>query len=206
MRMRSPVWITAGGPCTAPLTPPGPPALTVTSSVQWEHLRWRPCAPACPCASCSWKNALPSIPCWGHASDTCLLAQTLTDTLADDKVPLGTGTSFLWKAHSECRSVKNNPFPNPVLRETLAQAGVWLGGATGAVLWGSAQWGSAQLGFSPVGFSPVGSSPGPSAAAVLRWLLRLRLRALAWELLPQTNHHFCYPYRRGHGPSIILPS
>lgn len=59
VRMRSPLWITAGGPCTAPLTPPGPPALTVTSSVQWEHLRWRPCAPACPCASCSRNTPCP---------------------------------------------------------------------------------------------------------------------------------------------------
>lgn len=57
------------------------------------------------------------------------------------------------------------------------------------------------------GVPPAGGHPRvPSVGGCARARCRLRLLALAWERLPQTNHHLCYPYSRGHGPSIILPS
>lgn len=98
-------------------------------------------------------------------------------------------------------------FPNPVLQELLAQAGVRLRGAAGAVLQASScpppPGKTLPSSVGQGGWQPQGLFCGR-----LCWsaLLRLCLLALAWEFLPQTNHHLCYPYRRGHRPSIILPS
>lgn len=86
--------------------------------------------------------------------------------------------------------------------QVLAGAGVWLWGAAGPCC---------RLPRSSPQHSPsrsvVGAAPGPPAGGGAWAAARCAaVPALAWEFLPQTNHHLCYPYRRGHRPSIILPS
>lgn len=81
-----------------------------------------------------------------------------------------------------CQSGAQPGLCHSKVSDSSARGPHWEGGTLGSVLQASSLWVAVQSSLlaAPTGFG--------------------------LELLPQTNHHLCYPYSRGHGPSIILPS
>jgi len=146
----------------------------------------------------------------GVRSSTCSTPEptgtaphTPANAPSDGRVSSGIGTFFQWKVHTGCKSVRRKPSSltlccKKYLLRLVPISGELLGPCRGL----------------PPRPNPCqqcragrGQPRGPFCGRLcLSRLLRLRLLALAWEFLPQTNHHLRYSYRRGHRPSIILPS